>query len=246
MALRHRGSRASTFFAAPTTARLSRGRTLHQHRPGHDIDGTEPALPGSELDEETRRWLIEYPQDPELVPLIASLRKGGQNDEFVLSEVGLLYLRPDESDPTGAALLVPPNGVIRREILEDTHIDPQDQEHRGYEEMLDELERVFWWVGMEDDIDTYMSKCVSCAQRQLERGTATGSGSGSGRVQLPRSEQGQIGTMDDEDGSKSTYTGITGWTGDEDIEGEQEGDIAVEMAVAMRKANEDAQRPWAG
>ena len=197
------------------------------------------------MDEETQRWLNEYPKDPELVPLMTGLAQGVVNDEFVLSEVGLLYLRPDVSDPTGAALLVPPKGLIRREILGDSHLNPdQGGRHRGYEEMLDELEKVFWWVGMEGDIESHILHCPSCAQLQLQQPQ-------DGQNQYPnqqvQSERGEVGWKSEAD-SKSTYTGITGWTGDEPgrARDESEADMAVEMAVAMRKANEDAQRPWAG
>lgn len=194
------------------------------------------------MDEETQRWLNEYPKDPELVPLMTGLAQGVVNDEFVLSEVGLLYLRPDVSDPTGAALLVPPKGLIRREILGDSHLDPdQGGRHRGYEEMLHELEKVFWWVGMEGDIESHILHCPSCVQLLRQ----------DGQNQYPnqqvQSERGEVGWKSEAD-SKSTYTGITGWTGDETgrERDESEADMAVEMAVAMRKANEDAQRPWAG
>lgn len=179
-----------------------------------------PPLPSSDLDEETRKWLTQYPQDPELVPLIASLRQGEHNDDFVLSDVGLLYLRPDEGDPSATALLVPPNGMIRRELLDDSHIS-EAGEHRGYEEMLDELERVFWWVGMEEDIERYITRCGLCLQKAAARQP--------------------VGEKTGADDVKSTYTGVTGLTGDE-----RETDMAVHMAVAIRKAQEEATRPWAG
>ena len=199
------------------------------------MPGTNPGAPGAVVDEETQRWLSEYPHDPELVPLMNGLAQGVPNDEFVLSEVGLLYLRPDESDPTGAALLVPPNGLIRREILSESHIDIDAQgRHRGYDQMLNELEKVFWWVGMEQDIESHLAQCPLGHQTQ---------------PQHHQSERGVVGWKSDNDGSKSTYTGITGWTGDDSQEVDDDddnGNMAVEMAVAMRKANEDAQRPWAG
>lgn len=202
--------------------------------------GTTPG--GGVVDEETQRWLSEYPHDPELVPLMNGLAQGVADDEFVLSEVGLLYFRPDESDPTGAALLVPPNGLIRLEILGDSHIDIDAQaqgrhRHRDYEEMLNELENVFWWVGMEQDIESHLAQCQLCHQAQAEP-----------QPQQHQSERGIVGWKSDNDGSKSTYTGITGWTGEDtqEVDDDDDGNMAVEMAVAMRKANEDAQRPWAG
>lgn len=87
--------------------------------------------------------------------------------------------------------------------------------------MLDELERVFWWVSMEEDLEGYINRCSVCQRSRI------------GRPLLGEK------TMTDE--TKSTYTGIKGLTGEE-----AETDMAVDMAVAMRKAEEEAARPWAG
>ena len=94
----------------------------------------------ADMDEETIRWLAAYPADPDLVPLIERVKDANQKiaaglevpeDDFILSDVGLLYLRPDASG-VGAeqdALLVPPRGAIRDEILEDTHYAIIDEEN---------------------------------------------------------------------------------------------------------------------
>jgi hypothetical protein len=188
--------------------------------------GEIPPLPPSEVDDETRRWLAEYPKDPELVPLITDLRQGGHNDDFLLSDVGLLYLRPDEDDlhGRGAALLVPPNGVIRAEVLEDAHIGQEGEgqgEHKGYLGMMSQLGEVFWWVGMEEDVENCIAKC-GCAR--------TGTGMGG------------AGEAEPEDG-RSMYTGVTGWSGVDEDE-KREHALAAEMAIAMRRADEDAKKKW--
>ncbi|ORX33590.1 hypothetical protein BD324DRAFT_217041 [Kockovaella imperatae] len=63
-----------------------------------------PENPG-QMDDETRRWLAAYPSDPELVELIASLQSGQENDDFLLSDVGLVYLRPETEDQQALLML---------------------------------------------------------------------------------------------------------------------------------------------
>lgn len=161
----------------------------------------------------------EYPRDQELVPLINDLRSGGNNDDFILSDVGLLYLRPDDQDPNGAALLVPPNGVIRQEVLQDVHID-EEGKHLGYLAMTGQLGEVFWWVGMEEDIELEIGRCETCR-------TALRGGD-------------QTGVTDD---GRSMYTGVTGWTGVDEDE-KRENALAADMAIAMRRADEEAKKQW--
>lgn len=171
-----------------------------------------------DIDEETKRWLDEYPRDPELVPLITDLRSGGNNDDFILSDVGLLYLRPDDQDPNGAALLVPPNGVIRREVLEDAHVDERGI-HLGYLAMTAQLGEVFWWVGMEEDIEKEIGRCSTC-----QKGPGHGSGDRTAR-------------------ETGMFTGVTGWTGSDEDE-KKENALAADMAIAMRRADEEAKKKW--
>jgi hypothetical protein len=222
-----------TFFVPPTTARLTRHPTFHQSKAkarGQELK--TPPLSTSEggivFDDETMRWLEQYPQDPELVPLMTDLRAGGQNDDFILSDVGLLYLRPDEQDPSAAALLVPPNGVIRREVLQDAHI-AEDGKHKQYQTMVNEMGEIFWWAGMQDDIELEIATCQVCAKNGNE---------GPGVQGL---KVGDHGTGD----SRSMYTGVTGWS-KEDTAEEREREMAAEMAIAIRRADDDAKRQWGG
>lgn len=179
-----------------------------------------PPVPGAELDEETRRWLIAYPADEELVSLIADLRTGGENDDFILSDQGLLYVRPGDDEP---ALLVPPKGEIRAEILEDAHHEPDENgnsAHGDKREMMEILGETFWWMSMEEDVEAYIERCVGCA---YDRGGVAGiAGLKAGMTPVP-------------------FTGITGWTAGM-TEGGGPGDsaMAAEMAFAMRKAEEEA------
>ena len=198
---------------------------------------TIPPLPGSDLDPETRRWLTAYPADPELVPLIASLRqKNGENDEFILSDQGLLYLRPDGDE---AALLVPPAGDIRKEIIEDSHLAPDDESghpiHLETDEIIDELAQTFWWMGMEDDVKKYVDGCAGC---KYDKGGVGGiAGLKPGMTPVP-------------------FTGVTGWTAEMRTgaggvtgglkAGPGESAMAAEMAFAMRQAEEQAEKDRLG
>ena len=200
-----RRSSGNSFFAPPRAT--FRPDTLASH------GATEP-LPGGDLDPETRRWLMAYPADPELVPLIGSLRQGKESDDFILSDVGLLYLRPEGDEP---ALLVPPGGAIREEIIIDAHV--QDGGHQGYEVMMEQLGGVFWWMSMEAEVRMFCEGCEDCGEeRELKPGMTP----------VP-------------------FTGVTGWAdGEETARGPGESAMAAEMAFAMRAAHEDAERDALG
>ena len=120
---------------------------------------TLPA-PTPALDPETIRWLSAYPADPELVPLIASLKSGVANSDFVLSDTGLLYVKPEGDEP---ALLVPPAGPIRGELLEDAHFEIA--EHRDAGAMVEKVSETFWWPSVEDDAGRFVHRCGRCRER---------------------------------------------------------------------------------
>ena len=196
----------SSFYAAPR-ATLPPDLTIHEKE--------------GEMDEETRRWLAAFPADQDLVPLIARIRGGHQEENFILSEVGLLYLKAEGDEPP---LLVPPAGEIRWELLEDAHyplVEPggnektADRGHQGVEDMLAEMSETFWWLGMEEDIEEFVKHCEACARAKIDLKP--------GMTAVP-------------------FTGITDWTepgkaGGRNVE---ESAMAAEMAYAMRKADEEA------
>jgi hypothetical protein len=200
-------------------------------------DTSAPPLPidPSELDPETIRWLAAYPSDEDLVPLIASLRSGRDNEDFVLSDVGLLYLKPEEGEDENA-LLVPPHGVIRRELLEDAHLELLEGEegggsaHWGPQTMLGKLEETFWWPDLDLDVEAFVSQCAVCV--------------GNGTREDERVERELKPGM-----TPVPFTGVTGWTGmDTGVlqRGVGESAMAAEMAFAQRKAEEEVQRDALG
>jgi len=214
--LKHiRNTSGGSFFAPCATVADPALQTIHSNA---------PLAPGAELDDETRRWLVAYPADEELVNLIADIRTGAQNDDFILSDEGLLYLRPENDEP---ALLVPPRGEIRRELLEDAHHEPDENgnsAHCSAEAMIYSLNETFWWQGMEQDVEGFVSQCAGC---KYDRGGVAGvNGLKAGMTPVP-------------------YTGVTGWTEKGDAGSHASGigasAMAAEMAFAMRKAEEQAE-----
>lgn len=188
------------------------------------LDADAPVPPAEPLDPETIRWVLAYPTDPELTSLISSLRANKLNDDFLHSSVGLLYLRPETDEEQ--ALLVPPMGVIRKELIEDAHLDPSpyseqvsvgDLAHNNIEVMVATLGDTFWWNGLARDCQEYVEKCQVCKERK-------------------RKEK-----IEPQDGMTPVpWTGVTGWTQGMTAVGESE--MAAEMAVAMRKAAEQADK----
>ncbi|WVQ80424.1 hypothetical protein IAT38_002529 [Cryptococcus sp. DSM 104549] len=227
-----RHTNASSFFAPhqPTLLRDTASASAYPHvLDGVYHDPDAPPLPPAqgldmELDPETVRWLAAYPTDDELVALIGDLRMGRENDDFLLSDVGLLYLRPaGDDDP---ALLVPPRGAIRDELISDAHLDPAPGQtpppagtsaHNSAGVMLEVMGDTFWWNGMAGDCQKWEDECGVCRERrrreEIEERT--------GMTAVP-------------------WTGVTGWTKGDDAVGESE--MAAEMAVAMRRAQEEADR----
>ncbi|WRT63621.1 uncharacterized protein IL334_000544 [Kwoniella shivajii] len=194
----HRRTGLASFFAphsAPLGGRSSNGKAITNRSSKSNaatstdgntdtwLENTLPTKP--ELDEETVRWLSLYPQDMELVPLISGLRMGKRTNksDFLLSEVGLLYLRPDNGIPEQQALLVPPKGVIRIELIQDAHFDAHPdyppslasefQEgqiaHNRLEVMVDILSSTFWWNGMAIDCKEFVENCNTCVERLKDK-----------------------------------------------------------------------------
>ncbi|OCF36081.1 hypothetical protein I316_01953 [Kwoniella heveanensis BCC8398] len=258
---------------------------------GRSGDGDTEQYGQIGLDEETIRWLAAYPTDEELVPLINSLRakrkpnpKGsgtssadeGESD-FILSDVGLLYLRPSASSTTsteedyeGQALLVPPRGVIRLELLEDAHLDSVDtliQEdgvggedgsaHNSVEVMMSVLGKTFWWNDMFLDVEDYIASCKICRERREEdrlkekyeyerkrqsRGTRAKARAGAGAGVVNESEVPWTGIITASDISAGPgEKAASGGHGPVPRQNRSQSQMAADMAIAMRKAQEDAE-----
>lgn len=231
-----RNQSGDSFFAPRTTFLDPQTQYL---KPG---EGDVPPLPGADLDEETRRWLTGYPQDPDLVNLIADLRAGKPNEDFLLSDIGLLYVAPQDDEP---ALLVPPKGDIRKEIMEDAHHEPDssgNSEHHDLKTMIELLAETFWWETMKEDVKGYVDGCAGC---KYDKGGVGGiAGMKAGMTPVPFT--GVTGWTDEVrgGGGEGMKTGVTGVTGG--MTAGEDSVMAVEMAYAMRKAEEQAERDRLG
>lgn len=238
--MRHiRNTGAASYFATAEPdgpSGLSRANTTfhpESHAPPVPLLRTYPTAPtpgAAPLDPETIRWLAAYPLDPDLVSLISSLRQGEESEDFVLSDVGLLYLRPDPEGEGGDALLVPPAGGIRVELLKDAHFEVLDQgdeggsAHWGPETMLAKMGETFWWPGIDDDCRVLVENCERCRGDGIIRDE--------GELKLGM--------------TPLPYTGMKsgGYAGEmtAKITNGGESAMAADMAYAMRRAEDDANR----
>ncbi|WVF66437.1 hypothetical protein IAT40_001177 [Kwoniella sp. CBS 6097] len=266
---------------------------------GQDGDGEGPQVEQMGqmgLDEETVRWLAAYPTDEELVPLINTLLAKSMSNtamghippddeesDFILSDVGLLYLRPSTDDPDEQALLVPPRGVIRLELMEDAHLDPvQDSDrtqhnnvhdrdgsaaHNSIETMIAVLSKTFWWNDMHLDIEDYIATCRVCRERREEQRLKDKYEYQSKRRSAAAAKTGGVGVVirDGNGNGEVPWTGIVTATASDvswapggsggglgrskGMDGRpgpgpvlRQSQMAAEMAIAMRKAQEDAER----
>ncbi|KAL7424029.1 hypothetical protein Q5752_001614 [Cryptotrichosporon argae] len=214
----------------PVATPLLHGKQMEHVRPaGGDSFYAARAtkLPGTEaadsLDDETRRWLEAYPHDPELVPLLADLRKGGDNDHFILSDVGLLYLKPQGNE---TALLIPPNGSVRDELVEDYHYD-SDGHHLGTDDMVQNLLAMFWWTTIDSDAHAFVDGCRVCRRADVATVVQTAANDAQTRHE-PKTGWTEV-----------PYTGVTELVEayrDDDQPGQSA--MAADMAYAIRKADE--------
>lgn len=104
----------------------------------------------SEVPTDASRWLKTYDLSKELGPILSALRNNEDRDPFVLSDEGLLYIYIDDPDGQDMEVprLAPPEGVIRRELMETA----------AYEGGLEALSRKYWWQDMEADYWSFVNQ----------------------------------------------------------------------------------------
>lgn len=220
-----------TLHLPPVRSSAREAQTLFNQREPPLVNPLDSVESVYEIDDETARWLHGYPHDQELqgiMTCIAKAAEGAESDtEFVLSDVGLLYIRPDvgteiEQDP----LLVPPVGIIRQEILEDAHVieDQYDGRlhHLPNNDTLREVAQTYWWPSLEHDVFNLVKSCSQCT------GGLDPFGDPTTHVEHERRQSGMY----------TEPTGVTGWTGLPTTRSRGDSAMAAEMAVAIRKAQE--------
>lgn len=113
---------------------------------------------------EVRRWQTGYQESHSLLPIIHDLRAGDQVEPYVLSEDGLLYIYvEDEASEMDVAKLVPPDGAIRQEVLDEAYRDVLATNAAGVQNagvalrlMMLELEKRYWWATMGEDVAKWL------------------------------------------------------------------------------------------
>ena len=68
---------------------------------------------------------------------------------------------------------VPLVGNVRSLIMDEAHTTKYSI-HPGSDKMYYDLRDAYWWPGMKKDIDTYVSKCLTCAKVKAEHQKPSG------------------------------------------------------------------------
>ncbi|GKE83008.1 putative reverse transcriptase domain-containing protein, partial [Tanacetum coccineum] len=78
--------------------------------------------------------------------------------------------------------LLPCYGDLRTVIMHESHKSKYSI-HLGSNKMYQDMKKLYWWPNMKADIDTYVSKCLTCAKVKAEHQRPSG-------LLLPKSSQG--------------------------------------------------------
>nr|GFC50327.1 retrotransposable element Tf2 [Tanacetum cinerariifolium] len=73
----------------------------------------------------------------------------------------------------GDQLCVPSDPTLREAVLSEAHRSPSSI-HPGSTKMYEDMEKHFWWNGMNHDIATYVRRCLICQQVKIEHQRASG------------------------------------------------------------------------
>nr|GEX30186.1 putative nucleotidyltransferase, ribonuclease H [Tanacetum cinerariifolium] len=72
----------------------------------------------------------------------------------------------------GDQLCVPSDPTLREAVLSEAHRSPSSI-HPGSTKMYEDMEKHFWWNGMNHDIATYVRRCLICQQKGLQSAWGT-------------------------------------------------------------------------
>ena len=73
--------------------------------------------------------------------------------DYSISEVSLLRYQ--------GQICVPTDMGIRHEILDESHTTPYSL-HSGTTKMYQDLQTLYWWLGMKKDVVEYVARCLTC------------------------------------------------------------------------------------
>ncbi len=107
------------------------------------------------------RWLQEYKSSPALANIMYRLNAGQEYEPYVLSADGLLYNYipdPEGTPDLEVPRLVPPEGPIRLELIEDAVDDVKEGGGTvaTWKAVMSSLSSKYWWEEMLEDVDAYM------------------------------------------------------------------------------------------
>lgn len=143
-----------------------------EHRPGR-INVADPLsrLPGTlarrhVLNAVTRRRTktVTRVEDD---PVLARIREGLASDAW-FSEANISKFRLTRERDLwwrGETVVVPDAEGLRAEILHSVHDSPMGG-HFGVKKTRELLRRLYWWEGIDDDVDKYVRECLSCQRNK--------------------------------------------------------------------------------
>ena len=73
----------------------------------------------------------------------------------------------------GRRVVVPENGDLRKEVLEEAHRS-KFTVHPGGTKRYQDLRQLYWWEGMKKDIAQFIQKCLVCQQVKAEHQKPSG------------------------------------------------------------------------
>jgi len=88
--------------------------------------------------------------------VVQALKK---EDGLTWEEDGVVYIE--------GRVYIPNNKKIREEILKKNH-DSVDVGHPGQHRMLELLKRMYWWLGLKEDVKKYVQGCFKCQQNKVQ------------------------------------------------------------------------------
>ena len=97
-------------------------------------------------------------QDPQMIKLKEEIEKG-KKAEFQIRDDGMIV--------KGRRMCVPEYGELKRDIMEEAHSSACAM-HPGSTKMYKTLKEHYWWNGMEKEIASFVSRCLTCQQVKVE------------------------------------------------------------------------------
>ena len=104
----------------------------------------------------------KYANDDDFAPIYQGLMNGNTQEPYLLNEGFLLH---------GSRLCVVKD--LREKVMYESHSPPYAG-HRGILATTQAIETYFFWPGMRQDIQDYVTKCIVCQKVKYDRGKAPG------------------------------------------------------------------------